>query len=165
MSVDAPMPASRQCRSRVDLELIQRDKTTVQQVIVAMDEVAQLCVLIDEDDRDRQMVGHVENPRGVDVTGAPESLDAAQDGRTREPGLVSSMHDDVAQRLVVVNGAVAHIDGQLARSLEAAHNRRSLAVVGGPAHRWSQHNGSWRGHELRTAGFSNSDAQQRGSAR
>ena len=74
------------------------------------------------------MVGNVEHPRRVNVSGAPESLDAAQGGGTRETGFVRSMDDHVAQWLVVVQRAVAHVDGELAGSLKAAHGRRSLTV-------------------------------------
>src|SRR5450755_1200342 len=110
MSADVPAPISRLCRSRVNLELVECDKPTVQQVIVVMNEVAQLGVLVDDDDRNRQMVGHVENPRRVDVTRSPESLDATQHSRACKPSLVRPMHDRVTQRLVVVDGAVAYVD-------------------------------------------------------
>ena len=106
---------------RVDLELVQRDQTTVQQVVVLVDEVTQLGVVINDDDRNRQMVRHVENSGRVDVSGSPESFDAAQDRSACEPGLVGAMHDHVAQGLVLVSRVVAYIDRQLARSLEAAH--------------------------------------------
>jgi hypothetical protein len=129
---------SRPRRCRVDLESVQRDQTTVQQVVVVMDEVTQLGVVINDDDRNRQMVRDVENPGGVDVAGPSESFDATQDGGACEPSLVRTMHDHVTQRLVLVNRVVAYIDRQLARLLEAAH-------------RVYQHNGSW--------------TSQRGSAR
>lgn len=106
---------------RVDLELVQRDQSTVQQVVVVMDEVTQLGVVINDDDRDRQMVGDVENPGRVDVAGTSETFYPAQDRGSGESRLLSTVHDDVAQRLVVVNRVVTHVDRQLAGSLKAAH--------------------------------------------
>src|SRR6266568_8926183 len=108
-----------------DLDVVDDDEAFLHQLVELRQEGVDPLALVDDDDRDRQILGQAEEARRVDVATGAEALDAAHHGRARETGAVRAVHDLRVERVVVVLVALAEEDRQAACGTGEPHRRAS----------------------------------------